>query len=104
MEEGIHQINQSGGVAVLAHPLRYPLSGTWMRKLLTAFKAAGGVGIEVVTGMCTLDGIKTSAAYARRYELAGSIGSDFHGHEKNGINLGNLRKLPVDFKPIWHIW
>jgi len=104
MEEGIHQINQSGGVAILAHPLRYPLSGTWMRKLLTAFKAAGGVGIEVITGMCTLDGIKTSGAYARRYELAGSIGSDFHGYGKNGIKLGNLRKLPVDIKPIWHIW
>ncbi|MGZ8214250.1 MAG: PHP domain-containing protein, partial [Methylosarcina sp.] len=39
---GVNWIKQSGGIAVLAHPLRYDLTASWMRRLLTEFKAIGG--------------------------------------------------------------
>ena len=58
----IDWINQAGGVAVVAHPLRYKMTATWMRKLLTYFKDAGGQGIEVVTGRSTPDEIRREFA------------------------------------------
>jgi predicted metal-dependent phosphoesterase TrpH len=78
MELAINWITQSGGIAVLAHPLRYKLTASWMKRLLAAFKEAGGLGIEVVTGRYNADEINTVASYATRFELAGSVGSDFH--------------------------
>jgi len=104
MEDGIDLLNQSGGTAVLAHPLRYKLTGTWIRKLLTAFKQAGGLGIEIVTGNSTQNEVLLAADYARHFELSGSVGSDFHGHENNGIHLGKLNKLPKDIVPVWESW
>jgi len=104
MVVGIDLINQSGGTAILAHPLRYKLTGTWIRKLLTAFKQAGGQSIEIVTGTSTLKEVREAADYARRFELSGSVGSDFHGHENNGIQLGKLNKLPMDIAPVWESW
>ena len=62
MDLAVNWITQSGGVAVLAHPLRYRLTASWMKRLLTAFKQAGGQGIEVVTGRCNADEIKSCNA------------------------------------------
>ena len=104
MEDGIHQIKDSGGIAILAHPLRYRLSGSWMTKLLAAFKDAEGDGLEIVTGNSTPDNMRTCAGYARRYDLIGSIGSDFHGHENNGPQLGKLKSMPDDIVPVWNSW
>jgi len=57
-------ITEAGGVAVLAHPLRYDLTANWMKRLLAAFKDAGGQGMEVVTGRNNPDEIKLLATYA----------------------------------------
>ena len=104
MENGVRLINQSGGTAVLAHQLRYKLSGSWLNKLLDAFKHVGGQGIEIVTGTSTPDEIQLTADYARKYDLYGSVGSDFHGHELIDNRLGKLEKLPDDILPIWDCW
>ena len=69
MEEAVGWIKNAGGVAVLAHPQRYPLTGSWLRRLLTEFKAAGGEGLEVVAGASSLGDIQSSAAAARRHGL-----------------------------------
>ncbi len=97
-------ITQSGGVAVLAHPLRYKLTANWMKRLLAAFKEAGGKGIEVVTGRCNNDEIKLVAEYANRFELAGSAGSDFHGPVNPWVELGRLAPLPPTVKPVWELF
>lgn len=104
MELAVNWINQSGGVAVLAHPLRYKLTANWMKKLLTAFKSAGGQGIEVVTGRCSADEIKLLADYATRFDLAGSAGSDFHSPANAWIELGRLAPLPAKIKPVWELF
>lgn len=100
LELAINWITQSGGVAVLAHPLRYKLTASWMKRLLAVFKDAGGVGIEIVTGRYNSDEIKKVADYAVRFELAGSVGSDFHSPANPWIELGRLAPLPVSIKPI----
>jgi hypothetical protein len=103
LELALNWITQSGGVAVLAHPLRYKLTASWMKRLLTAFKEAGGLGIEVVTGRYNSDEIKTVAGYATRFELAGSVGSDFHSPANQWVELGRLAPLPENIKPVWEL-
>ncbi|TAK60079.1 PHP domain-containing protein [Methylobacter sp.] len=103
MELAVSWIIQSGGVAVLAHPLRYKLTASWMKRLLAAFKEAGGLGIEVVTGRYNSDEIKLVAGYATRFELAGSVGSDFHSPDNQWVELGRLAPLPPNIKPVWEL-
>ncbi|WAK00616.1 PHP domain-containing protein [Methylobacter sp. YRD-M1] len=103
LELAINWITESGGIAVLAHPLRYKLTANWMKRLLTAFKEAGGQGIEVVTSRISADEIKLVAGYAARFELAGSAGSDFHNPENQWVELGRLASLPPHIKPVWEL-
>ena len=103
LELAVNWITQSGGIAVLAHPLRYKLTASWMKRLLTAFKEVGGLGIEVVTGRYNSDEIKLVAGYATRFELAGSVGSDFHSPGNQWVELGRLAPLPENIKPVWEL-
>jgi predicted metal-dependent phosphoesterase TrpH len=103
MAQAVNWITQSGGIAVLAHPLRYKLTASWMKRLLAAFKEAGGQGIEVVTGRYNSDEIRTVAGYATRFELAGSVGSDFHSPANQWVELGRLAPLPENIKPVWEL-
>jgi predicted metal-dependent phosphoesterase TrpH len=99
----INWITESGGIAVLAHPLRYQLTANWMKRLLTAFKEAGGQGIEVVTGRINADEIKRAAEYAARFDLFGSTGSDFHSPANQWVELGRLAPLPQHIRPVWEL-
>ncbi len=104
LELAVGWIVQSGGVAVLAHPLRYKLTASWMKRFLTAFKQAGGQGMEVITGRCSPDEIKLAASYASTFELAGSVGSDFHSPENQWVELGRLAPLPSNIRPVWELF
>ena len=96
-------ITGAGGIAVLAHPLRYKLSANWMKRLLTAFKDAGGQGIEIITSRINADEIRQVMDYATRFELAGSMGSDFHNVTNQWVELGRLAPLPKNVKPVWEL-
>ena len=85
LARAVRCIGAAGGVAVLAHPHRYPVSNGVLRELVREFKAAGGVGIEVsLAGMGPGDADR-AATLARRFDLAGSIGSDFHEPGCHGV-------------------
>ena len=103
LELAVKWITGSGGVAVLAHPLRYKLTANWMKRLLTAFKDAGGQGIEVITSRINADEIRLVMDYATRFELAGSMGSDFHNAVNQWVELGRLASLPKNIKPVWEL-
>ncbi|MDP2901571.1 MAG: PHP domain-containing protein, partial [Methylovulum sp.] len=98
----VNWITESGGIAILAHPLRYQLTAKWMKRLLEAFKNAGGQGIEVITGRINNDEINRAATLATRFGLAGSAGSDFHCPDQ-WVELGRLAPLPVHIKPVWEL-
>ncbi|RLA20483.1 MAG: phosphatase [Gammaproteobacteria bacterium] len=104
LDEVIGWINGAGGVAVIAHPGRYRLSGSWMRRFLTAFKEAGGSGIEVVYGQANPLDITNSRRQALAFDLRGSIGSDFHTPENRWSRLGCLPALPEGVQPIWELF
>jgi predicted metal-dependent phosphoesterase TrpH len=90
----------AAGVAVLAHPHRYRVSNGVLRELVEDFKAAGGSGLEVsLAGMGPGDADR-AATLARRFDLAGSIGSDFHEPGLPWRPLGRFAKLPDRIMPI----
>jgi predicted metal-dependent phosphoesterase TrpH len=99
--EAVDWIQASGGLAVLAHPGRYPFDAAQREALFEGFKETGGKGIEVVTGSHTADQFDVYARYARRYGLLASSGSDFHGASESRRDLGDLPELPSGCEPIW---
>jgi len=94
-------IGQAGGVAAIAHPARYRMTGTRLRKLVTEFSAAGGVAMEVVSGSHSRDNVRDMAALCRREGLLASCGSDYHGPENPWIKLGQLPAIPAGLAPVW---
>jgi len=100
LEECIGWIHAAGGQAILAHPLRYGFTRAWLVKVLTAFKQAGGDAMEVVSGRSNLDDVAVSAHLAKRFELAGSVGSDFHAPSPY-LQPGVETPLPEGVVPVW---
>ncbi len=94
-------IVEAGGVASLAHPVRYALSSGASRQLLADFVAAGGGALEVVTGGNGAQHSQTCAMLAVKFGLKGSVGSDFHSPQLTWNPLGRLAKLPDCVVPVW---
>lgn len=101
LAEAVGWIVDAGGQAVIAHPARYGLTATKLRKLMDEFAHAGGEAMEVVTGSHSPDECLNMAAHVRRQGLFASCGSDYHGPENPWIELGKLPTLPPDCVPIW---
>ncbi len=96
----VRRIRAAGGIPVLAHPHRYRVSNGQLRELTGEFKQAGGIGIEVsLAGMGPGDRDR-AASLARRFELAGSFGSDFHQPDLPWRPLGRFAKLPEGVTPV----
>lgn len=101
LEDALGWIRAAGGLPVLAHPARYRLTASKLRRLIGEFKACGGVGIEVVSGSHSRDEALTMAAYSRSFELYASRGTDYHGPEKPWVELGRLAELPAGCSALW---
>ena len=104
LADAVAWIRASGGRAVVAHPGRYKLPRAELRRFFGEFKAAGGEGIEVVTGSHSPEQYGEFARLAREFGFLASRGSDFHGPEESIADLGRLPPLPADLKPVWHDW
>lgn len=102
LAEAVAAVNGAGGLAVIAHPMRYGFSATAKRNLFEEFKAAGGAAIEVHSGNSDKNDRLNYALLAERYGLWASAGSDFHrqGDYSGGI-LGACPELPGNCKPVW---
>jgi hypothetical protein len=104
LADAVTWIRASGGRAVVAHPGRYRLARTELRRFLAEFKAAGGEAIEVVTGSHSPEQYGEFARLAREFGFLASRGSDFHGPEESIADLGRLPPLPAELTPVWHDW
>lgn len=100
MIEAIAQIHACGGFAVLAHPTRYGLSATRVRRLIADFAEAGGDAVELPNG----EPASTRAMIDRcikEHGLMVSLGSDFHGTTMPWRKLGKTA-IPHDHQAgIW---
>ena len=90
--EGIQRIMEGGGLASLAHPVRLEACDpAFLRRFLPALVEAGLQGLEVYHSDHTPEQTRSYAALAGEFGLAETGGSDFHGDNKPGVQLGTGR-------------
>ena len=96
LSDVVQAITRAGGVAILAHPLKYRLTGMKLRALINDFKAAGGGAIEVLNGRQPETDLKRLSQLAEGSGLMCSVGSDFHRDFEYGPKLGvDVERLPI---------
>lgn len=101
MASAIEWIHAAGGQAVLAHPMRYPLSGAWRERLFSAYAGFGGDAAEISTASGDASERDLVARLCISHGLMGSAGSDFHSPDQHWITLGRLAPLPAGIVPVW---
>lgn len=102
--DAVNIVKNAGGDAVIAHPLKYKLTNTKLRKLIVDFKDAGGDGIEVVSSDLQDVDVNRLADLCSDFSLFASSGSDFHGDNISRVGLGLQKSLPKKCIPIWDKW
>ena len=78
LAEVVGWIRAAGGIAVLAHPLKYRLSRGQLAALVEEFMEAGGRGLEVISGRQPPGTTRELARLCNARRLYASCGSDFH--------------------------
>jgi 3',5'-nucleoside bisphosphate phosphatase len=101
LAEAVAWIRGAGGVPVLAHPARYKLTASKLRRLLQEFKECGGQAIEVLSGSQSPAEAEHLTRLAVELEFYASTGSDYHGPEKPWVELGRLPPLAPNLTPVW---
>ena len=90
-QECIELIHESGGVAVVAHPVQMKLLGLDLRKKVSELTEIGLDGLEVVHPDHNSEVQELFNGLAGEFGLLTTGGSDFHGDHKPGIHLGQGR-------------
>jgi predicted metal-dependent phosphoesterase TrpH len=89
VKAAIQRVVEAGGLPVLAHPIRLGFRDTEAEeKFIVDLRDAGLRGIEVFHSDHGPREVERYAGIARKYNLAVSGGSDFHGEVKPQISLG----------------
>jgi predicted metal-dependent phosphoesterase TrpH len=75
-----------------------------LRRLIEGFIAAGGCGIEIVSGRQSRDQIAHLGRLARDYDLEVSLGSDFHRDAPYSAELGVDSSAFNGLRGVWERW
>ncbi len=89
--QAVSLIKQAHGTAVLAHPLLYGLNHEELCELIEQLKQFGLDGIEAIYSCNEGENESYVRSLAKKYNLALSGGSDFHGSNKPDIQIGTGR-------------
>ena len=87
--QAVKLILEARGIPVLAHPILYHMSDARLDALTAELKEAGLIGIEAVYSTYKPHEERQIRALAQKYDLLISGGSDFHGANKPGLDLGS---------------
>jgi predicted metal-dependent phosphoesterase TrpH len=99
LDQAVGWITGAGGIAVIAHPLRYGLGNMQLRAMIADFKACGGEAIEVIGSGHAPAEYDRLATLANEFGLLASCGSDFH--DPGGRVLpGRYPALPDNCVPV----
>lgn len=101
LEAVVRAIVEAGGVAILAHPLKYKFTRMKLNALCEAFKASGGASIEIVNGRQTADETLKLRSLAEKWAFSVSLGSDFHRDWQFGAGLGVDSALAGGLPAVW---
>lgn len=86
--QAVALILEAGGIPILAHPILYHMSDERLDRLTAELTEAGLVGIEAIYSTYKPHEERQIRALAKKYSLHISGGSDFHGSNKPGLDLG----------------
>lgn len=86
--QAVELILLAGGVPILAHPPLYHMGNDRLEALVSFLKADGLMGIEVFYSTYNNQDVRDMQRLAEKYDLLVSGGSDFHGANKPGLDLG----------------
>lgn len=103
VQTAIQTIHNSGGIAVVAHPLRYHITNKQLKKLLQDFKQWGGDAIEVAGCGQTREQRQLLIQWAKENKLMASVGSDFH-FPCGWIELGKSLYLAENDPELPTVW
>ena len=104
LSEAVGWIHAAGGQAVIAHPGRYKIDGSDMRRLFAEFRDLGGDAIEVLSSSHTPAQYAEFATCARAFGFRASCGSDWHGPGESRMDFGEVPEMPPGVVPIWTGW
>lgn len=94
-EEAIEIIRQSGGIAVLAHPIQIDASIEDMPRLLEELIEMGLGGVEAYYPSHSKSVRKKLKFLAKQYGIAVTGGSDYHGQIRPGSDMAGGINLTV---------
>lgn len=86
--EAVRLARESGGVAVLAHPLSLELTPAALERAVGELAGLGVAGIEALYGRYTPEDRAGLAALAAEHGLVATGGSDHHGTYKPELTVG----------------
>ena len=98
--DGIKIIKKSGGLAFLAHPKLIGLDEDAFVQLVKDMKDNGLDGIETYYSLFSEEDIRYFEKTAEKFSLIKSAGSDFHGENRKGVDIGD-NYAP---KELFYIW
>jgi hypothetical protein len=87
-EQAVQMILEADGIPILAHPPLYHMGKERLEKLVAFLKGQGLLGIEALYSSYTPQDERDMRFLASQYDLLLSGGSDFHGKNKPGLDLG----------------
>ena len=90
-EEVLNALQAAGGFPVLAHPLQYKLGWAGTEELVSMLKEHGLCGLECFHSSNNQDESGKLRKLAKKYALAPTGGSDFHGSAKPDNEIGSGR-------------
>ena len=88
-KKAVEFLQQYHGIPILAHPFQYQLGEEGLETLVQELKEAGLMGIEAYYSKHTPEMTAQIQALGEKYDLLLSGGSDFHGTNKPGLEMGN---------------
>ncbi|MFC0308430.1 PHP domain-containing protein [Gallibacterium trehalosifermentans] len=95
----IEVIHQAGGIAVVAHPMRYQMTNTKIHNLIKDFQQWHGDAVEIAGGV-DHNQQKMLIKWLEALDLLASVGSDFH-YPCGWIELGRNLTIPDHIKTVW---
>jgi len=102
--QAVELILAADGIPILAHPVLYRMSDDRLEELVARLKEVGLMGMEAIYSTYTAGEEKKMKRLARKYHLLVTGGSDFHGDNKPGLDLGNgYGKLAIPDEILDHI-
>ncbi len=99
IERAISAIKSAGGISILAHPSTLNLTDFNLDVTIKAYKNKGLDGIEAFSSNNLQEKCSYYCKLAKKYDLAISCGSDFHGGNSTvltvGANIVNVDPLTI---------